>query len=268
MTALGRWALPALLAVPLLAGCGDKPVRPQTGTIPLKAWCVLGPGESPGNRSNRGCRLMTHEIQQYIRHLQNSSYILGANIRFAWQIYELDEAQDPALLPYVSRTRDYRVWHQTVVFNYWTEGHINIYFVGNVEYYPPAQPDAITVDPSQAWRLDPDDRPWILINDTGYGSENGITYDPLTCTIPANVLVHEMVHYLARFESQCFGVEPNRRCYDSGEHIANVLDYNILRYGYACDIPYPPYLPGRWKQPETERGRIWARVYAGQWPYP
>ena len=111
--------------------------------------------------------------------------------------------------------------------------------------------------------------PWILVNDTGYTSASGITLDPLTCTIPGNLLVHEMVHFLARFNNECFGVEPYRRCYDNSEHIWIGSSYNILGSTYfSCDDPQRPYLPGTWRAPETERGRIWARVYAGQWPYP
>lgn len=245
-----------------LVGCSQqrKPVLPGTGTIPLKVWVVLGPGESIGNTSNKGCRLSLVQMRNRIEKLQDHTYIFGSNIAFQWLPNTPTEAQDPALLPFQSRDRPELNWHQTVVSNYWQADHLNIYFTGNVQSYG-QDVVAMTLDPSGAISWTPE-RPWIVLNDCGFGQSSGFAsgFSP-SQVITFIVVEHEMAHYLLRR----IGIPP----YDSGEHVPNGQN-NILQGGGVGpqEGPYPLVVPGRWNKADTEQKEIWDRVYAGLWNNP
>jgi hypothetical protein len=245
-------ALSLILLGGLFAGCSQqrKPVLARTGQIPLKAWVILGPGESIGGASNKGCRLTTNEIQDRIAHLKNHTYIYGSNIIFQWTPITPPVAEDPALLPFVSRNRDWMAVHQAVIANYWEPDHLNIYFAGNVQVGG-ANQNAFTTDPALAANLTPD-FPYIVCND---GSVFFVSPSQMTSY---NVIEHEMDHYLLRRD----GVPP----YNTGEHVPDGTN-NILQDGGAGPA-YPLVVPGRWNQAGTEQKEIWDRVFPGLWNNP
>jgi hypothetical protein len=240
-----------------LVGCSQerKPVLARTGQIPLKVWVILGPGESIGGGSNRGCRLTTNEMQDRIAHLKNHAYIYGSNIIFQWTPITPPIAQDPALLPFQPRSRDWMDVHQDVIANYWEADHLNIYFAGNVQINGQNQ-NAFTTDPALAAQLTPD-FPYIVCNDGGFTQSSGFVVSASQMT-SYNVIEHEMTHYLLRRS----GVPP----YNSGEHSPSGSN-NILRDGGAPPA-YPLVVPGRWNSAGTEQKEIWDRVFAGVWNNP
>jgi len=250
------------------AGCSQerKPIQANTGNIPLKVWVVLGPGESIGNTSNKGCRLSSAQIGQYIEQLQKHSGIYGQNVVFQWQPSTPAQAQDSALLPFQSRTRDLQAWHPNVVQNYWQSGHLNIYFVGIVQSVPsaPRAQYAMTLDPANAQSTTPN-QPWVLINDGGYETPGGFVHTP-DFMRSLNLLEHEVTHYLARFAGDTFGQPPNQRVYDSTEHLVSGSTNNILLP--TAQTALPLVIPGRWNQTGTEEKEIWDRVWAGNWNNP
>lgn len=268
-----RWkraaSLGAILLALALSGCRSqyKPIMPRTGIIPIQVWVVLGPGESIGDQSNRGCRLSTQEITDRIRSLQNNAGIFGQNVTFQWQPATPSQAEDPALLPFMPRSRPWLMWHQQVVANYWQPGRLNIYFVGNVQLNG-QNVIALTWDPAAAQSQFPE-RAWVLMNDCGWppGNENqgfSPNFDPAQVTSYFS-LEHEIAHYLGRFNNRSFGQPPNQRNYDSSEHVPDGSN-NILEL--FVPPPHPLVVPGRWNQAQTEQQEIWDRIWAGTWNNP
>jgi hypothetical protein len=260
-------ALGALCLALLVVGCTSqrKPIMPRTGIIPLQVWVVLGPGEAIGNRGNRGCRLTTQEIVDRIQSLQTHAAIYGQNVVFQWQPAQPVQAQDPALLPFTPRSRDWPNWHQQVVANNWQSGRLNIYFVGDLQLNGQSVV-GLTCDPQCAQGQTPD-RPWIALVDGGFQLSNGFnpTYTPALVTSYL-VAEHEMTHYLGRFTNRTFGAPPNQRTYDNSEHVPNGSN-NVLQDG-GTPPPYPLVIPGRWNQNGTETQEIWDRIWAGTWNNP
>jgi hypothetical protein len=240
---------------------------------------MRAPNEAAGNRGNKGCRLTDQEITQWITHLQNNaSTVFGANIKFTWPdqapILFVDN-----LLPNLPGTRTVPLadWGTYAPYFHpgvsgsgmWAANHLNIYFVGNVQKPGPF---------ALAWTIDPKDwfdagqngelRGFICINDGGldgfFGFSqvqfvpggNFFTLDPPTL-IGRNVIEHEMTHYLGRFTNRMFSTAS----YNGEEHTQQTN--NILKTG--LEPAPPPFLPGRWDAPATERGEIWQRVFNGNW---
>lgn len=128
MNSISLSSTSALIVLAFLGGCNDqrKPVVPQTATIPLKVWIVVGVGESGsvGDRSNKGCRLTQGEVQDRIQHLQNNVSFFGSNINFQWSPGTATVIEDNALLPFQPRSRRWLEWHQLVVSNHWQSGRL------------------------------------------------------------------------------------------------------------------------------------------------
>lgn len=244
-------------ALSAVAGCSNerKPILARTGQIPVKVWVILGPGESIGGNSNKGCRLTTNDMQNRIAHLKNHTYIYGSNITFQWTPITPPVAEDPALLPFQPRNRDRQDVHDDVMANYWEPDHLNIYFAGNVQVGGQNQ-NAYTTDPAQATLLTPE-FPYIVCNDGGFALASGFSTTPSQMT-SFNVIEHEMAHYLLRRS----GVAP----YNAGEHVPNGQN-NVLQDGGAGPA-YPLVVPGRWNRTGTEQKEIWDRVFAGLWNNP
>ncbi len=80
---------------------------------------------------------------------------------------------------------------------------------------------------------------------------------------------HEMAHYLARFEGECFGPFLER-CYDAGEHSSPPANSTLLNPGVPGEpeVDRPLYIPGNKNNPFTERGQIYDRVIRGHWNLP
>lgn len=250
-------ALLCVFALSAVAGCSNerKPVLARTGQIPLKVWVTLGPGESIGGNSNKGCRLTTNDMQNRIAHLKNHSFIYGSNITFQWTPVTPPVAQDPALLPFLSRNRDWMDVHQDVIANYWEADRLNIYFAGNVQVNAQNQ-NAFTTDPTLAAQLTPE-FPYIVCNDGGLAIPSGFSTTQSQMT-SFNVIEHEMTHYLRRRS----GVAP----YNSGEHVPDNSN-NILQDNGAGPA-YPLVVPGLWNSVGTEQKEIWDRVFPGLWNNP
>jgi hypothetical protein len=194
-------------------------------------------------------------MQDRIAHLKSRTYMYGSNIIFQWTPITPPIAQDPALLPFQPRSRDWMDVHVDVIANYWETDHLNIYFAGNVQVNN-QNVNAYTEDPAQASQLTPD-FPYIVCNDGGFTLGSGFVVSPAQMT-SYNVIEHEMTHYLLRRS----GIPP----YNSGEHTSNTSN-NVLRDGGAPPA-YPLVVPGRWNLAGTEQKEIWDRVFAGLWNNP
>jgi len=255
-----RWLALGLCFAALLTGCSRsrKPILPNTGQVPLKVWVVLGPGEYIGGPSNNGCRLSESDIRAFIAQLQSNGSVYGSNTRFIWNPSQIVQAQDVGLL--MDRTRSYQEFEQTVVFNYWTSGRLNIYFAGDVQLTSSGgNALGMTLDP-QACQGHLVELPWIVIND-GEPSSGATT--PPSVMRAGHVLEHEMCHYLARFTNRTFSTPPPPRTYDSSEHVPAGQN-NLL----VPNIPCPLTIPGRANQAGTEKKEIWDRIWTGNWNNP
>ncbi len=76
-----------------------------------------------------------------------------------------------------------------------------------------------------------------------------------------NVYEHEMAHFLARFEDTTV----NGTYYDVGEHAPPGTN-NILRPGGTQGVPL--VIPGKADDVNTEQGKIWKRIFDGDWLNP
>lgn len=257
----------SLLCTP--AGCKRNEGQATSATVPLKVWVVLGIGEGTGDRSNLGCRLTVGEIRQRIEHLQSNSSLYGPNTEFVWS-----PSTPTEVFLYIepdNRTVDLNdFFNQLVVFN-WQQGRINIYFAGNVQEDRNVPIGFIghALDPQEIAGIGRSES-FILLNDGGFGDPSGFAVDPNTGLLlspsnvtGANVLEHEMAHYLARFKNRMFGQAPNIRVYSNFEH-ALPGSNNLLRPA----LPFPLIIPGTSSQPNTEKFEIWERIRTGQWDDP
>lgn len=254
----------------LLAGCASsrKPILPRTGTIPLKVWVLLAPGEVPGDPGNNGCRLDAAQIQDHIDHLKSNGTLYGPKVDFTWDPSDLASSEIHYFNLAFYRTIDGDEFHTQIVANYWEDEKLNIYFTGNVEVDGPLI--AGTIDPAAADNLSPP-LPWILVNDGGFGEFSGFSpgFSP-SDVISYNSIEHEITHYLGRFTSRAFGAGAYQRVYNTKEHANPAIGAGsqcILRDGGAPPA-WPLNIPGRYNQTATERYEIWQRVYSGNWNNP
>lgn len=262
MHARYQWFALTLCLGLLLTGCkpSRKTIVPNTGQVLLKVWVVLGPGESIGGSSNKGCRLSQNDIQAFVAQLRSNGSIYGSNTQFIWNPAQISPAQDPSLLPYQPRTRIYQQFQQNVILSYWTAGKLNVYFTGDVQLTSSGGTAlGMTLDP-QACQSHTVDSPWILIND---GQPSGGFTTPPSVMRAGHVLEHEMDHYLARLTNRTFTVPPPSRTYDSTEHVPPGQNNLLVPY-----IPHPLTIPGRANQAATEKKEIWDRIWDGNWNSP
>lgn len=90
------------------SGCRTgSAINPGTGIVDVQVWCVLGFGDSRGNRMNRGCRLTTAEMTDLVRQLQNSASVFGTNTQFRWQS-ALADVESSYITSSTGRLYDYR----------------------------------------------------------------------------------------------------------------------------------------------------------------
>jgi len=266
-------ALLALLAVAQL-GCrgGGGVLKPGTGEMDLRVWVVLHPSDPfVGNADNIGSRLTREEITDIVDSLRDNADLYGINVTFIWNggITMIRDQQ----LPLVGRTQSVAFWDSPDFLIYqsgfFEPNAVNIYFVGNVQPNP-TDPDAVialTGDPKFA---DPRDiPPSILMNDGGFESFLGFNPDFTPQLVQSYfVLEHEMAHFLARFcapNNDTFGMAPNIRVYDEGEH-APPGSNNLLRPGGPR--AFPLVIPGTPRDVNTELGQIWDRIRRGRWLQP
>lgn len=226
----------------IVAGCSQpKPVLPGTGTIPVKAWIVLGPsgGEQIGGNSNRGCRLTQAEINQFRAQLISNRKAFSPKLNIVWTMADQEVIHDPGIPVFGARRRDAQAFQEQVVeAGNWNDQFLNIYFCGNIEVNNQAVEGA-TRDPASGT-----DAPRIIINDGGGTAASG----HFVYTVH-NTLEHEWAHYLLRRNS----VSP----YDSGEHVPagsqNVLSLDLI----------PPIIV-----PSSEQNEVTTRVVNGTWNQP
>lgn len=238
---------------------------PQTGTVLIKLWAVVGPDESLGNESNKGCRLSENQILARVQSLQRNASIFGTRVQF--QATTVATIEWNRLLPFLPRTQDDAFFEQDILENHFVSGRINVFFVGNVQ---------VDADPygRAAWGVDPRDAffisPYILINDGGFDRTSGFAshWSPDE-VLSYFVFEHEVAHFLARFINTAFGPPEARREYGSDEHVPNEppTNNNLLRAGIV-----PPahklVIPGRFADEQTEAGLIWKRIRDGTWMSP
>lgn len=173
-------------------------------TVPLKAIRVLHTTDTPGAQNNKGCRLTNQQIQRYIAQAQDF-YRRSCHISLTWdgQINDLRWNLDDTFWP----ARDGRSFlafllHELQDDDFYSAGHLNIYFHGNLKFDTTGDGHGDT--PFNANTIDPSDeavipgtegivaKKHILVNDRGgingqgrFESQDG-------------VLEHELAHWFLR----------------------------------------------------------------------
>lgn len=225
------------------SGCKQSPPKQQSSVIPVKVWVVFAslPGESLGNRNNRGSRLTMAEIKWYIDALNNNAHIYGVQVKFqpitdAGGNPILTIVNDPSIPVFGNRRVDPQVFAQNVILaGNWSPNVYNVYFTGFVS--PPTPINGATVDPQQS------SVPHTFINDGGNENNGVVVVDPARLT-----LEHEATHFLLRRDQQ-------GPPYDSNQHVPAGSN-NIL-------VPSPPtplFIP---RGPGSEQEEIANRIKNG-----
>lgn len=245
----------SMLTVAVSCSLLRKPTLPQTGVVPIRAWIVLAPGESVGNRSNDGCRMTMAEVTAFLESLRSHARMFGGNVRF--EPIEVATIEDFGLFLH-GRLEPFSAFSSYVLLPYWMEDRLNIYFTGAVQTPPPiVLPWATTSDPEVA----PLGHPFILINDGGDTLGSGFkSYRTPSEVNSYHILEHEMAHYLLRRN-----YAPG---YDADEHVPFDTLNNILWPGIRLppDVPAPDILP--LALPSQEQRQAWCRVFNGVWNLP
>lgn len=174
------------------SGCSTgTPINPGTGIVDIRVWCVLGFGETRGNRQNNGCRLTTTEMTDIVRQVQNSANVFGTNTQFRWQS-AIADVESLYVSSNTGRTYDHTLLLDDIFINdlSGTPIHdsftINIYFGGNYMVDGGIFFGG-TFDPAAGVNY-----PLIIINDAGFaglGANAPVLLQRLTGP-------HEMAHYL------------------------------------------------------------------------
>ncbi|HUU82903.1 MAG TPA: hypothetical protein VM243_05300 [Phycisphaerae bacterium] len=232
-----------------------KPTLPQTGTVSVRAWIVVAPGESVGTRDNDGCRMTMAEVSAFLNALRSHARMFGGNVCF--DPIEVATVQDFGLFLH-GRLEPFSAFRDNVLLPYWMADRLNIYFTGAVQSPPPiGLPQAFTEDPSQS---PPFGHPYILLNDGGDTLGTGFHQYRTPSELKSyHVLEHEVAHYLLR-RSGAPG-------YDVEEHVP-IGSANILweRIRLPPEVPTPDILP--LLLPSAEQGETWCRVWNGVWNLP
>jgi len=97
------------LSLVAVGGCSEpKTVTPDMGTIPVKAWIVLGPsaGEQIGEDNNRGCRLTQAEINQFRAQLITNRKAFSPKLNIVWAMADQETIHDSGIPIFGQRRRD------------------------------------------------------------------------------------------------------------------------------------------------------------------
>ncbi|HUU82027.1 MAG TPA: hypothetical protein VM243_00865 [Phycisphaerae bacterium] len=229
----------------------------------MEAWVVLGPGESVGGRSNRGCRLTNAEIRDFLTQLSNNRRVFGGNIDFVLPQNVLNAVDSQFY--FQQRPYAFNFFRDHILANYWTDGKLNIYFAGAYQTLPPiGLPQAISCDPAG---YPPFGRSFILLNDGGMTQGSGFVPNLSPAEVLSYfVLEHEVAHFFLRRDG--YGE------YDDAEHIpcrCPSPDPPCARNDHlldGCGVPYgspDPVWPFNLTIPFSEKREIWCRVWEGVW---